>query len=195
MVPSKNYEFFSIHKQNYEWSATLNSHCSFGRPSALASCSTAEMSSSENIISEVKQSMPAMSERGSSSRKGKEPMGTEPSVNTNIRDDFTDSFKQWVAYGEALCHWSSFNFPFPTRTDVVCLHHTYGILSTFGYYGVILEEGLVWRFTVPHICNLTVVTKRSKEVYTEEQIIIKNRWDLRVCRVVKLSSLVVRNLW
>ncbi|KAJ4883573.1 Phosphoinositide phosphatase SAC4 [Raphanus sativus] len=74
------------------------------RPSALASCSTAEMSSSENIISEVKQSMPAMSERGSSSRKGKEPMGTEPSVNTNIRDDFTDSFKQWVAYGEALCH-------------------------------------------------------------------------------------------
>ncbi|KAF8113397.1 hypothetical protein N665_0050s0053 [Sinapis alba] len=74
------------------------------RPSALASCSTAEMSSSENIISEVKQSTPAMRESGSSSRKGKEPMGTEPSVHTNIRDDFTDSFKQWVAYGEALCH-------------------------------------------------------------------------------------------
>lgn len=45
--------------------------------------------------------------------QGKEPMGTEPSVHTNIRDDFTDSFKQWVAYGEALCHWialSTFHF-------------------------------------------------------------------------------------
>ncbi|KAJ0261280.1 Phosphoinositide phosphatase SAC4 [Hirschfeldia incana] len=69
------------------------------RPSSY---STAEVSSSENIISEVKQSTPAMNENGSSSRKGKEPMGTETS--TKIHDDFTDSFKQWVAYGEALCH-------------------------------------------------------------------------------------------
>ncbi|KAL0735394.1 hypothetical protein Bca4012_011604 [Brassica carinata] len=90
-----------------EWLSSSENLCDndqLYRPSALASCSTAEMSSSENLISEVKQSMPAMSERGSSSRKGKEPMGTEPSVHTNIRDDFTDSFKQWVAYGEALCH-------------------------------------------------------------------------------------------
>ena len=34
--------------------------------------------------------------------QGKEPMEGEPS--TKIHDDFTDSFKQWVAYGEALCH-------------------------------------------------------------------------------------------
>lgn len=44
-------------------------HCSFGRPSAVTTYSTAEISSSENIISEVKQSTPAMSENGSSSRK------------------------------------------------------------------------------------------------------------------------------
>ncbi|KAG5376503.1 hypothetical protein IGI04_041099 [Brassica rapa subsp. trilocularis] len=90
-----------------EWLSSSENLCEndqLYRPSALASCSTAEMSSSENIISEIKQSTPAMSESGSSSRKGKEPMGTEPSVHTNIRDDFTDSFKQWVAYGEALCH-------------------------------------------------------------------------------------------
>nr|VDD33074.1 unnamed protein product [Brassica oleracea] len=90
-----------------EWLSSSENLCKndqLYRPSALASCSTAEMSSSEIIISEIKQSTPAMSESGSSSRKGKEPMGTEPSVHTNIRDDFTDSFKQWVAYGEALCH-------------------------------------------------------------------------------------------
>ncbi|CAN6871755.1 unnamed protein product [Brassica oleracea] len=90
-----------------EWLSSSENLCEndqLYRPSALASCSTAEMSSSEIIISEIKQSTPAMSESGSSSRKGKEPMGTEPSVHTNIRDDFTDSFKQWVAYGEALCH-------------------------------------------------------------------------------------------
>ncbi|WZZ21899.1 hypothetical protein YC2023_123286 [Brassica napus] len=90
-----------------EWLSSSENLCEndqLYRSSALASCSTAEMSSSENIISEIKQSAPAMSESGSSSRKGKEPMGTEPSVHTNIRDDFTDSFKQWVAYGEALCH-------------------------------------------------------------------------------------------
>ncbi|XP_013612420.1 PREDICTED: phosphoinositide phosphatase SAC4-like [Brassica oleracea var. oleracea] len=90
-----------------EWLSSSENLCKndqLYRPSALASCSTAEMSSSEIISSEIKQSTPAMSESGSSSRKGKEPMGTEPSVHTNIRDDFTDSFKQWVAYGEALCH-------------------------------------------------------------------------------------------
>ncbi|XP_056860174.1 phosphoinositide phosphatase SAC4-like [Raphanus sativus] len=36
--------------------------------------------------------------------RGKEPMEAEPSGHTKICDDFTDSFKQWVAYGEALCH-------------------------------------------------------------------------------------------
>jgi hypothetical protein len=91
------------------------------RSSALTRYSTAETSSSENIISEAKQSTPAKSEGGSSSRKevlgrspyilpgpkpqhGKEPMGSEMSVHTKIRDDFPDSFKQWVAYGEAICH-------------------------------------------------------------------------------------------
>ncbi|CAH8392882.1 unnamed protein product [Eruca vesicaria subsp. sativa] len=90
-----------------EWLSSSENLCEndpLYRPSTLASCSTAEMSSSENIISEVKQSTPALSERGSSSRKGKEPMGTEPSVHPNIREDLSDGFKQWVAYGEALCH-------------------------------------------------------------------------------------------
>ncbi|KAJ4908053.1 Phosphoinositide phosphatase SAC4 [Raphanus sativus] len=88
-----------------EWLSSSENLCESDqlyRPSAVTTYSTAEISSSENIISEVKQSTPAMSENGSSSRKGKEPMGTEPS--TKIHDDFTDSFKQWVAYGEALCH-------------------------------------------------------------------------------------------
>ncbi|ESQ42102.1 hypothetical protein EUTSA_v10012697mg [Eutrema salsugineum] len=90
-----------------EWLSSSENLCEndqLFRPSALTRYSTAETSSSENIVSVEKQAKPAMSESGSSSRKGKEPMGTEPSVHTNIRDDFTDSFKQWVAYGEALCH-------------------------------------------------------------------------------------------
>ncbi|KAH0854635.1 hypothetical protein HID58_051010 [Brassica napus] len=88
-----------------EWLSSSENLCEndqLYRPSPLTSYSTAEVSSSENIISEVKQSTPAISENGSSSRKGKEPMEGEPS--TKIYDDFTDSFKQWVAYGEALCH-------------------------------------------------------------------------------------------
>ncbi|CAN6848858.1 unnamed protein product [Brassica oleracea] len=90
-----------------EWLSSSENLCDNDqslRPPVLASYSTAEMSSSENIISEAKQPPPAMSESGSSSRKGKEPMEAEPSVHTKICDDFTDSFKQWVAYGEALCH-------------------------------------------------------------------------------------------
>ncbi|CAH2072255.1 unnamed protein product [Thlaspi arvense] len=90
-----------------EWLSSSENLCEndqLYRPSALTRYSTAEISSSENIISEAKQVTQAVSESGSSSRKGKEPMGTDPSVHTKIRDDFTDSFKQWVAYGEALCH-------------------------------------------------------------------------------------------
>ncbi|CAN8244215.1 unnamed protein product [Cochlearia groenlandica] len=90
-----------------EWLSSSENLCENNqsyRPLALASCSTAEMSSSENIISEAKQPTPATSESGSSSRKGKEPLGTELSVHTKISEDFPDSFKQWVAYGEALCH-------------------------------------------------------------------------------------------
>ncbi|RIA04687.1 hypothetical protein BRARA_K01053, partial [Brassica rapa] len=90
-----------------EWLSSSENLCEndqLNRPSLLSSYSTAEMSSSENIISEAKQPAPAMSESGSSSRKGKEPMEAEPSAHTKTCDDFTDSFKQWVAYGEALCH-------------------------------------------------------------------------------------------
>ncbi|CAA7030021.1 unnamed protein product [Microthlaspi erraticum] len=89
-----------------EWLSSSENLCENDqyRSSALTRYSTAETSSSENIISEAKQPRPAKSEGGSSSRKGKEPMGTEMSVHTKIRDDFPDSFKQWVAYGEAICH-------------------------------------------------------------------------------------------
>uniref|UniRef100_A0A1J3DP79 Phosphoinositide phosphatase SAC4 n=1 Tax=Noccaea caerulescens TaxID=107243 RepID=A0A1J3DP79_NOCCA len=90
-----------------EWLSSSENLCEndqLYRSSALTRYSTAETLSSENIISEAKQSTPAKSEGGSSSRKGKEPMGTEMSVHTKIRDDFPDSFKQWVAYGEAICH-------------------------------------------------------------------------------------------
>jgi hypothetical protein len=48
----------------------------FGRPSALTIYSTAETSSSENIITEVKQLTPAMRESGSSSRKVRLPNST-----------------------------------------------------------------------------------------------------------------------
>ncbi|KAG7555984.1 SAC domain [Arabidopsis suecica] len=90
-----------------EWLSSSENLCEndqLSRPSAVTIYSTAETSSSENIITEAKHSTPAMNESGSSSRKGKEQVDTELSVHTNIRDDFPDSFKQWVAYGEALCH-------------------------------------------------------------------------------------------
>ncbi|CAN8252479.1 unnamed protein product [Cochlearia groenlandica] len=91
-----------------EWLSSSESLCvnndQLYRRTALTRHSTAEMSSSENIITEAKQSTPATSESGSSSSKAKEPMGTEMSVNTKIREDFTVSFRQWVAYGEAICH-------------------------------------------------------------------------------------------
>ncbi|KAG2311253.1 hypothetical protein Bca52824_022810 [Brassica carinata] len=92
---------------NVEWLSSSENLCEndqLYRPPVLTSFSTAEMSSSENIISEAKQPAPAMSESSSTSRKGKEPMEAERSVHTKIRDYFTDSFKQWVACGEALCH-------------------------------------------------------------------------------------------
>ncbi|WZZ31157.1 hypothetical protein YC2023_014558 [Brassica napus] len=55
-----------------EWLSSSENLCEndqLNRPSLLSSYSTAEMSSSENIISEAKQPAPAMSESGSSSRK------------------------------------------------------------------------------------------------------------------------------
>ncbi|XP_010520516.1 PREDICTED: phosphoinositide phosphatase SAC3-like isoform X2 [Tarenaya hassleriana] len=77
----------------------------FDRLPTLTGYSTAEMSSSENIINGgIGQSTPPSCECGPSSRKGKEPIGTDLSVHAKIREDFSDSFKQWVAYGEALCH-------------------------------------------------------------------------------------------
>ncbi|KAL1206829.1 Phosphoinositide phosphatase SAC3 [Cardamine amara subsp. amara] len=79
-------------------SENLCENAIFDRSSALTRNLTAEMSSTENIINGVGQLAPAINESGSSSSKGKEPMGTK------IREDFTDSFKEWVAYGEALCH-------------------------------------------------------------------------------------------
>ncbi|VVB16939.1 unnamed protein product [Arabis nemorensis] len=90
-----------------EWLSSSENLCEndqLYRPSAVTSYPTVEMSSSENIVSEAKQSKLAMTESGSSSRKGKEPMGTELSGHTKVRDDFPDSFKQWVLHGEALCH-------------------------------------------------------------------------------------------
>ncbi|CAA7041761.1 unnamed protein product [Microthlaspi erraticum] len=57
-----------------------------------------DRSSTEKIINGVGQSEPASSDTGTNSSKGKEPIGTK------IREDYTDSFKEWVADGEALCH-------------------------------------------------------------------------------------------
>uniref|UniRef100_A0A1J3GL11 Phosphoinositide phosphatase SAC3 n=1 Tax=Noccaea caerulescens TaxID=107243 RepID=A0A1J3GL11_NOCCA len=57
-----------------------------------------DRSSTENIINGVGQSEPASSDIGTNSSKGKEP------IETKIREDYTDSFKEWVAYGEALSH-------------------------------------------------------------------------------------------
>ncbi|XP_010535792.1 PREDICTED: phosphoinositide phosphatase SAC4-like isoform X2 [Tarenaya hassleriana] len=92
-----------------EWLSSSENLCEnelFDRPLGLAGYSTAEMSSSsENILNGgVGQSTPPTCECGPSSRKGKEPVGTDLSVHAKIREDFPDSFKQWVAYGEALCH-------------------------------------------------------------------------------------------
>ncbi|KAG7564296.1 SAC domain [Arabidopsis suecica] len=84
-----------------EWLLSSENPCEnalFDRSSALTKKLTAETSSTENSVNGVGQSAPTTSESGSSSSKGKEPMGTK------IRDDFPDSFKEWVAYGEALCH-------------------------------------------------------------------------------------------
>ncbi|XP_010425810.1 PREDICTED: phosphoinositide phosphatase SAC3-like [Camelina sativa] len=81
-----------------EWLSSSENSCVnalFDRSSALTRNLTT--SSTENIIN-VGQSAHTTSESGSSSSKGKEPMGTK------IREDFADSFKEWVAYGEALCH-------------------------------------------------------------------------------------------
>ncbi|CAB89043.1 putative protein [Arabidopsis thaliana] len=83
-----------------EWLSSENpcENALFDRSSELTRNLTAETSSTENSVNGVGQSAPTISESGSSSSKGKEPMGTK------IREDFPDSFKEWVAYGEALCH-------------------------------------------------------------------------------------------
>lgn len=90
--------------------------------------------------------------------QGKEPMEAEPSAHTKTCDDFTDSFKQWVAYGEALCHWSSLNFPFPTRTYFTFTFYFTNLWSchlwTFGYYGASMENGLLERDSQCHVLKL-----------------------------------------
>ncbi|XVE97833.1 hypothetical protein REPUB_Repub03eG0052700 [Reevesia pubescens] len=79
----------------------------FERSSVLTSSLVAGLSS-ENVVNGILgEATPSTSEYGSS-MKGTQQTGTELSFdnsqNSNVPDEFSDSFVQWVNYGHLLCH-------------------------------------------------------------------------------------------
>lgn len=61
--------------------------------------------SSENVV--TGESTPSMSEYGSSTKAKEQNIMEAPQVRTpkiNVLEDYSDSFVQWVNYGETLCH-------------------------------------------------------------------------------------------
>ncbi|XP_017983385.1 PREDICTED: phosphoinositide phosphatase SAC3 isoform X1 [Theobroma cacao] len=77
------------------------------RSSVLTSSPVAGLSS-ENVVNGILgETTPSSSEYGSS-MKGRQQTGTELSFansqNSNVLEEFSDSFVQWVNHGEMLCH-------------------------------------------------------------------------------------------
>lgn len=64
--------------------------------------------SSDNVMNGVMGETPSSSQYGSG-MKGKDLLEAEPSyarASTSVLEEFSDSFVQWVTYGETLCHWT-----------------------------------------------------------------------------------------
>ncbi|KAJ7957243.1 Phosphoinositide phosphatase family protein [Quillaja saponaria] len=93
-----------------DWLSSSGNSCEeepYERSSLLANSPVAGLSL-ENVVNGVMgETTPSTSEYGSS-MKGREPTGSEFSYgtaeNSNVPEEFPDSFVHWVTYGETLCH-------------------------------------------------------------------------------------------
>jgi len=79
----------------------------FERSSILTNSSVAWLSS-ENVVNGVIGETTPSSSEYASSMKGRERTGTELSLggvqSSEVLEDFSDSFVDWVNHGETLCH-------------------------------------------------------------------------------------------
>ncbi|XP_050216554.1 phosphoinositide phosphatase SAC3 isoform X2 [Mercurialis annua] len=94
-----------------DWLSSSGTSCEeepFERSSALMGSPIAGLSS-ENVVNGImSESTPSTSECGSS-MKGRQQMGTELFVldnpqNSRVLEEYSDSFVEWVTYGETLCY-------------------------------------------------------------------------------------------
>ncbi|KAI4344657.1 hypothetical protein L6164_011856 [Bauhinia variegata] len=111
-------QFYSEHGDSFscsnfvdlDWLSSSGNSCeeeAYERSLSITTNSPIAGLSSENVVNGVLgETTPSTSECGSSS-KGKERTGLELSYGndqSNVPEEFTDSFAQWVTSGQTLCH-------------------------------------------------------------------------------------------
>lgn len=94
-----------------DWLSSSGNSCEeepYDRSSILMSSPTAGLSMENVVNGIVGEPTPSTSECGSRSMKGREQIGAgiscENARSSNVLEEFSDSFVQWVTYGETLCH-------------------------------------------------------------------------------------------